>query len=201
MKAMIIRHKYKTFFLIFFVLCFFNGMTAFLTIALKASMGYEYLTTIAVMTTLPIFYFALSRMWTWKEFFSIFLKTSIACILGVVVTLIIHSIFLGNFNHIIQQLYWRTINPVGESTVEITIPDVLKMYFFDTRYNNISFAIAVTFGLVFIFVRSLGQRFSPILQIFGTGILIPVQKKLTLYTVVILSFFEPYFTNIHKEKK
>ena len=164
----------------------------FLTIALKASMGYEYLTTIMVMTTLPIFYFALSRMWTWKEFFSVFLKTSVACILGVVVTLIIHTILLGNFNIILDQLYWRTINTKSgdpNSDVTFTISSVLKMYFFNTIYNEIPFAIAVTFGVVFIFIRSLGQRFPRILQFFGTGIIIPAQKVLALYVIITLSFF------------
>ncbi len=163
----------------------------FLTIALKASMGYEFLTTIMIMTTLPIFYFALSRGWIWKEFFSIFLKTSAACILGIVVTLIIHTILLGNFDLILGRLYWRTINTRLEYDEDsiYTLLGVLELYIFDIKIYGISLAIGSAIGITIIFLRFLGHIFPRMLQLIGTGILIPAQKILALYVIIILSFF------------
>lgn len=165
-------------------------LSVFATIMLKSSMGYEYLTTIMIFTTLPVFYFAIARSWTWYKFLQIFIKISLACILGLFTTLLIHAIMHGGIDHIMQRLYWRTINIEHErsATGNYTILKTLSIYILNANIYYVAFIVSLLLESLFILLRFLGSRFPIIKYSIGPGIPIEPKKYIALCITIILSF-------------
>ncbi|MGL4676064.1 MAG: hypothetical protein ACRCWI_00130 [Brevinema sp.] len=157
--------------------------SVFFTITLKSAMGYEYLTTIMVMATLPVFYFSISRSWSKVEFISVFVKVSLSCIVAVLFTLIVQILLAGGVDNILNRLYERTINLQVDDTAYLDKKGIF-LYFTWGAHYHIPFSVAVFLEIVAILARK-----TPLNTFIGVGTTISPEKYLALVIVVILSFF------------
>lgn len=157
-----------------------------LSIMFRLSHGYEYVPTLFVSTTLPVFYFSISRYYSIKKFIKYFLIISGICMLGLIIILIIHIFALGSIDLIVDALFRRTVNTVSDSgqTFDASIFNILKIYFFNTSYLY-PYIYSILLFIIIIFIRlflsSTGK------DVFGFKI--SINKYLALFICVCISFF------------
>ena len=158
-----------------------------ISLLIKFSVGYEYISTIMIAYTLPIFYFAISRQWTLKKFIKCFFIISILCILSFLITIAIHIIALGSTKHVLSTIVRRTSNTYFDDKITIIenngILAILDVYLNKNPYSfpYIYVVIILILAIVLRFVFDKKQ------DIFGFEI--DYKKYLGLLLCVIISFF------------
>lgn len=159
-----------------------------LTIIFRLSMGYEFISTVFVSTTLPIFYFSISRKYSIKKFMKYFLIISGLCILGLLITLIIHTITLGGFEYIIETLKRRTINVVtdGGYEADLRISNLFYIYLFNNTYSYPYIYSLILLFIIF-FIRAILLSYKNNNDYFGFKI--KPEQYLGLLVCTIISFF------------
>ena len=157
-----------------------------LSIIFRLSYGYEYLPTLFVSTTLPVFYFSISRSYSIKKFMKYFLMISGICILGLIIVLIIHILALGSIDHIVDSLLKRTVNNVsdGGEVFNTSIFNILKIYFSDTAYLYPYIYSILIFIMIIIMRILLSSIYKD-----KFGFKISINKYFGLFVCVVISFF------------
>ncbi|WP_302273228.1 hypothetical protein [Brachyspira aalborgi] len=157
-----------------------------ISLLIKFSIGYEYISTIMIAYTLPVFYFAISRQWTLKKFIKSFLITSALCVLSFLITISIHIIALGSIKHILYTFLKRTSNIYFDSKTIIEDNGILAILDLYLNKNPYSFPY-INIVIIFILVIFLRFVFDKKQRVFGFEI--DYKKYLGLLLCVIISFF------------
>ena len=157
-----------------------------ISLLIRFSAGYEYISTIMIAYTLPVFYFAISRQWTLKKFIKSFLKTSALCVLSFLITISIHIIALGSIEHIASNLFKRTISMHLDSNTIIENNGILAILDVYLNKNPYSFPY-ISVVIILILVILLRFVFDKKQKVFGFEI--DYKKYLGLLLCVIISFF------------
>ena len=157
-----------------------------ISLLIKFSVGYEYISTIMIAYTLPIFYFAISRQWTLKKFLKCFFITSALCILSFLITLTIHIMALGSAEHIVYSFFKRTSNIYRDNKEIIYNNGILAILDLYLNKNGYSFPY-INVVIVLILVIVLRFVFDKKQNLFGFEI--EYKKYLGLLLCTIISFF------------
>ena len=157
-----------------------------ISLLIRFSVGYEYISTIMIAYTLPVFYFAISRQWTLNKFIKSFLITSALCILSLMITLTIHIIALGSIEHIVSSFFRRTSNMYFDSNTIIEDNGILAILDVYLNKNPYSFPY-ISVVIILILVILLRFVFDKKQRVFGFEI--DYKKYLGLLICVIISFF------------
>ena len=157
-----------------------------ISLLIKFSVGYEYISTIMIAYTLPIFYFAISRQWTLKRFLKCFFITSALCILSFIITLTIHIMALGSAEHIVYSFFKRTSNIYRDNKEIIYNNGILAILDLYLNKNGYSFPY-INVVIVLILVIVLRFVFDKKQNLFGFEI--EYKKYLGLLLCAIISFF------------
>ena len=157
-----------------------------ISLLIKFSIGYEYISTIMIAYTLPVFYFAISRQWTLKKFIKSFLITSALCVLSFLITISIHIIALGSIKHILYTFLKRTSNIYFDSKTIIEDNGILAILDLYLNKNPYSFPY-INIVIILILVIFLRFVFDKKQRVFGFEI--DYKKYLGLLLCVIISFF------------
>ena len=157
-----------------------------ISLLIKFSVGYEYISTIMIAYTLPIFYFAISRQWTLKKFLKCFFITSALCILSFLITLTIHIMALGSAEHIVYSFFRRTSNIYRDNKEIIYNNGILAILDLYLNKNGYSFPY-INVVIVLILVIVLRFVFDKKQNLFGFEI--EYKKYLGLLLCTIISFF------------
>ena len=157
-----------------------------ISLLIKFSVGYEYISTIMIAYTLPIFYFAISRGWTLKRFLKCFFITSALCILSFIITLTIHIMVLGSAEHIVYSFFKRTSNIYRDNKEIIYNNGILAILDLYLNKNGYSFPY-INVVIVLILVIVLRFVFDKKQNLFGFEI--EYKKYLGLLLCTIISFF------------
>ena len=157
-----------------------------ISLLVKFSIGYEYISTIMIAYTLPVFYFAISRQWTLKKFIKSFLITSALCVLSFLITISIHIIALGSIKHILYTFLKRTSNIYFDSKTIIEDNGILAILDLYLNKNPYSFPY-INIVIILILVIFLRFVFDKKQRVFGFEI--DYKKYLGLLLCVIISFF------------
>ena len=156
------------------------------SLLIRFSAGYEYISTVMIAYTLPVFYFAISRQWTLKKFLKCFFITSALCILSLMITLTIHIIALGSIEHIVYRFFKRTSNMHFDSNTIIEDNGILAILDVYLNKNPYSFPY-ISVVIILILVILLRFVFDKKQRVFGFEI--DYKKYLGLLLCVIISFF------------
>ncbi len=156
-----------------------------LTVALILSMGYEFIYTFFISSTLPLFYFSISREYSLKKFFKYFMIISSLCFLALFIVLSIQVVLLGSFEVIFDRLYTITINNTYDDggIINLSTFSVLRTYLFWNYYSY-----PYIYSLYVLFFVVLLQFISYKLKINYIGFSLDNKKYLALFICSILSF-------------
>ena len=157
-----------------------------ISLLIRFSVGYDYISTVMIAYTLPVFYFAISRQWTLNKFIKSFLITSALCILSLMITLTIHIIALGSIEHIVSSFFRRTSNMYFDSNTIIEDNGILAILDVYLNKNPYSFPY-ISVVIILILVILLRFVFDKKQKVFGFEI--DYKKYLGLLLCVIISFF------------
>ena len=121
-----------------------QALLIFLTVFLKCSAGYEYLSSVLVASLLPVIYYAMSRRWARRKFLTrvaLILSCGIAAFLVAVCVqscqrgLLLHSTWVAGLTHILFDAAKRTYGhpadfpPELQASLRASVLIVLKKYF------------------------------------------------------------------------
>jgi len=129
----------------------------FISLFIKSSTGYEYISTILISLTIPYFYYFLKNKWDKKIFIKRFIIISLSSLSGFFMAILVHilqlKLFFGSYNKAFNSIFYRILkrtngNPnkvqeVYRASLESNIFDIIKLYIMHGRaainLTNLSF--------------------------------------------------------------
>lgn len=175
----IYKYNFEKHNLIFFILFA-------IVMAMRFSMGYEFISTVMVSSVLPLFYFAISRFYSKKKFIKYFLIISGLCFLSLLIILFIQMIASGGIEIIINRLYSRTIRATYDGTneiIDLSFINMLKLYLLN-NFRSYNYIYPIILLISIPIVRIILAYFNK--DIIGFNI--NFKKYIALLIISILSF-------------
>ncbi|SDJ10959.1 hypothetical protein SAMN04515654_12815 [Halanaerobium congolense] len=152
-----------------------TSVLIFISIFIKSSSGYEYISTILISLTIPYFYYFIKNKWANKIFIKRFIVISLSSLSGFFMAMFVHILQLkselGSYNKAIDSIIYRVlkrtsgdpnkVNEVYRASLESNVLNVINKYLENGKaainLTNLSFFETTLFifefkDLIFLFL-------------------------------------------------